>query len=216
MPARRGRRAREDALSGWQRAKWDLWSGGYDLFLKRSYIARARRRSLDLLGLEGGERVLLPGCGTGLDFAFLPRDVVLTATDLSPRMVAKAAEEAHRLGLDATVAVADAERLPFADEAFDAVVLHLIVAVARDGEAVLREAARVLPPGGRAVVFDKFLPGDRPGLARRLLNVPSRLLFTDLTRRLEDLVGAAPFTVVHQEPSLLGGQFRIALLRRTP
>jgi hypothetical protein len=43
--------------------------------------------------------------------------------------------------------------------------------------------------------------------------VPSRLLFTDLTRCLEPLVAESPFVIRHQEPSLLGGQFRIAQLR---
>jgi phosphatidylethanolamine/phosphatidyl-N-methylethanolamine N-methyltransferase len=158
--------------------------------------------------------VLVVGCGTGLDLPLLPRDSAVTAVDLSSRMVEKAREEARRFDIQARIEVADAERLPFDDASFDAVVLHLIVAVAKDGEAVLREAARVLRPDGRAVVFDKFLPGDRPGLLRRLLNIPSRFFFTDLTRRLEDLVAASSFTVVYEEPSLLGGQFRIALLRR--
>jgi len=64
-------------------------------------------------------------------------------------------------------------------------------------------------------VFDKFVPGEacRPGLVRRALNVPSRLLFTDLTRCLEPLVADSPFVLVYQEPSLFAGQFRIAQLR---
>jgi phosphatidylethanolamine/phosphatidyl-N-methylethanolamine N-methyltransferase len=202
-------------VNDWQRTKWDLWAAGYDLFLSSGYVDRARRRAFELLALRPGERVLLPGCGTGLDFAFVPGDVELTATDLSPRMVAKAREQARRLGLDARIEAADAERLPYDDGSFDAAALQLIVAVARDGRGVLEEAARVLRPGGRAVVFDKFLPGDRPHAVRRLLNVPSKLLFTDLTRRLEDLVAATPFTLVSQERSLFGGQFRIALLTLT-
>ncbi len=199
-------------MGDWQRIKWDIWSSGYDLFLRSAYVDHARRRSFELLALQSGERLLLPGCGTGLDLRFVPAGVDLTATDLSPRMVEKAREQARRLGLAARVEIADAERLPFADASFDAVALHLIVAVAQDGLAVLEEAARVLRPGGRAVVFDKFMHGDRPGPARRLLNVPSKLLFTDLTRRLEDLTAASPFTIVQQEPSLVRGQFRIALL----
>jgi len=113
--------------------------------------------------------------------------------------------------------VGDATRLPYPDASFDAVVLHLILAIVPEPGACLRETARVLRPGGRVAVFDKFVPGDacRPGLLRRALNVPLRLLFTDLTRCLEPLVVDSPFVIVHQEPSLLGGQFRIAQLRLT-
>lgn len=202
-------------MGDWQRVRYDIWSGGYDWFVGIGPVAAARRRSLELLDLQAGERLLIDGCGTGLDLPFVPEGVDVTAFDLSPRMVARARRRAARLGLTARIEVGDATRLPYEDASFDAVLLHLILAIVADPHACLREAARVLRPGGRATVFDKFVPGPdcRPGLLRRALNVPSRLLFTDLTRCLEPLVAASPLAIEHEEPSLLGGQFRIALLR---
>lgn len=202
-------------MADWRTVRYDMWSGGYDWFVGIGPVTAARRRSLDLLALSTGEELLVEGCGTGLDLPLIPDGVRVTGFDLSPRMVERARRRAAALSLEARLEVADAARLPYPDASFDAVLLHLILAIVPDPVACLRETARVLCPGGRVAVFDKFVPGGvcRPGLLRRALNVPSRLLFTDLTRCLAPLVADSPFVVLHQEPSLLGGQFRIAQLR---
>jgi len=199
----------------WHRLRYDIWSGGYDWFVGIDAVSAARQRSLELLALQPGEEVLIGGCGTGLDLPLVPAGVTMTAFDLSPKMVERARRRAADLGLEVRIEVGDAMRLPYPDASFDAVLLHLILAIVADPRAALQEVARVLRPGGRVAVFDKFVPGDacRPGLVRRALNVPSRLLFTDLTRCLEPLVAGSPFVLVYQEPSLFGGQFRIAQLR---
>jgi ubiquinone/menaquinone biosynthesis C-methylase UbiE len=196
--------------------RWNVWSGGYDWFIHIAPVTAARRRSLEILALRLGEEVLIAGCGTGLDLPLLPGGVRVTGSDLSPRMVERARGRAASLGIEARLDVADAQHLPYPDDSFDAVVLHLILAIVPDPDACLREAARVLRPGGRVAVLDKFVPGDgcRLGLFRRALDVPSRLLFTHLTRCLETLIVASPFALTCQEPSLLGGQFRIAQLRQ--
>jgi len=202
-------------MSDWHRLRYDIWSGGYDWFVGIDAVSIARRRSLELLDLKPGEELLIDGCGTGLDLPLIPDGVKITAFDLSPRMVDRARRRAAELGLEARIEVGDAMRLPYPDASFDAVLLHLILAIVADPRVCLSEAARVLRPGGRVAVFDKFVPGQecRPGLIRRALNVPSRLLFTDLTRCLEPLVAGSAFALEHQEPSLFGGQFRIARLR---
>jgi ubiquinone/menaquinone biosynthesis C-methylase UbiE len=130
-------------------------------------------------------------------------------------MVDRARARARRAGVAVDVRVMDATRTAEPDGSFDAVVLHLILAIVPDPRAVLDEAARVLRPGGRAAVFDKFVPGDgRPGALRRGIDVVSTTLATSITRRLAELVDPTLWVVEHEEPSLLRGQFRIALLRR--
>jgi phosphatidylethanolamine/phosphatidyl-N-methylethanolamine N-methyltransferase len=203
-------------MSAWRRLRYDLYSTVYDAAVGRGYVGAARRRSIELLAPAPHEELLIVGGGTGLDLCHLPRETALTLVDFSPRMVAQARRRAARVGFArARLEVADVMALPYASGSFDAAVLHLILAVVERPEDCLSEAARVLRPGGRAVVFDKFVPGDgEAGGVRRLLNVPSRFFFTDITRRLEELIAGSPFRIARQEPSIFAGQFRIALLER--
>jgi ubiquinone/menaquinone biosynthesis C-methylase UbiE len=197
--------------TAWNRVRYTVWAPFYDLV---AGLAAPRRRSLELLALRPGERVLLVGAGTGADLPHLPPGVDALATDLTPAMLERARP---RLRAGIELAVMDGQRLDLPDASFDAVVLHLILAVIPDPAACLREAARVLRPGGRVAVFDKFLGrGRRAGLARRAANQVTRLLFSELNRVLEDLLDAsgAPLEIVHDEPALLGGMFRIVQLRK--
>lgn len=109
----------------------------------------------------------------------------------------------------------DGQALPFGDASFDAVILHLIVAVIPDPSACLHEAARVLRPGGRAVVFDKFVPDDRrPSAGRHALNVVTATFFSDVTRQLGPLLTGTGLKVTHREPAAFGGRFEIAVLEK--
>lgn len=196
----------------WNRVRYSVIAPLYDLVVS---FGAQRRRSIELLGLRPGERVLIVGAGTGADLAWLPRDVEIVAGDITPAMVTRIRARADALGLPVEADVMDGQALPFADESFDAVILHLIVAVIPDPAACLRETARVLRSEGRAVIFDKFVPGDRPPSAiRRVANVVTNAMFSDITRRLGPLVSASPLTIVHREPAAFGGQFEIALVRR--
>jgi phosphatidylethanolamine/phosphatidyl-N-methylethanolamine N-methyltransferase len=198
-------------LTNWNRLRYTLWAPLYD-FVAR--FGRQRRRSVALLGLQPGERVLLVGAGTGADLPLIPEGVSVLATDLTPAMLDRARPRV-RPGIE--LRVMDGQALDLASESFDAVILHLILAVIPDPAACLREAARVLKPGGRIAVFDKFLPdGARPRLPRRIANTVTRTLFTDINRRLGDILerSGAPLRIEHDEPAMFGGTFRILLLRK--
>lgn len=201
------------ALAGrWRAARWSLYAPIYDAIA--NLTRAARRRSFELLDLQSGERLLVVGCGTGLDFEFVPPGVTVEAVDVSPAMARKAGRRAAQLLPAARVQVMDATSLDFPDAAFDAVVLHLILAVPPDPAACVREVTRVVRPGGRAAVLDKFVPGDcDPGRARRVLDRAARVAATSITTCLEELFDDGPLVIERQEPSMLRGQFRVALLR---
>lgn len=189
------------------------WAPIYDSVMRPIYGA-ARRRAIELLNLQTGEKVLIPGVGTGLDLPLIPPSVQVTGVDLTPAMLEKARLQSIDMGM--IFAVMNAQALQFPDGTFDAVILNLILSVVSDGVAAFAEAWRVLRPGGRIVVFDKFLPeAEQPSLFRKLLGSAIRSIGTDPNRRLSDILfGIHGLIVERDEPSLLKGQYRIILIRK--
>jgi phosphatidylethanolamine/phosphatidyl-N-methylethanolamine N-methyltransferase len=187
-----------------------LFAPAYDFFIRRASES-ARAASLARLPAGAGARVLVVGIGTGLDAPHLPPGNANVGIDLTAAMLARVPR-----GAGLALVRGDAMRLPFADEAFDFVVLHLIVAVVPHPDRCLAEAERVLRLGGRALVLDKFLrPGEQAPL-RRALNALTRHVATRLDVVFEEALAAAPrLAVESDEPVLAGGWFRsIALVKR--
>lgn len=194
----------------WNRVRYSSWAPFYDLIAH--HTRPMRWRSLAQLNLQPGERVLIVGAGTGLDLDLIAPGPVVTATDLTPAMLERLRHRAARLGLAVDARVMDGQALEFDDESFDAVILHFIVAVIPDPVRCMREAARVLRPGGRAVILDKFAPDDGPlPMWLRLLNPLASVLATHVNRRLGPLLAGSGLRVIHREPAALRGFFQIAL-----
>lgn len=197
----------------WNRIRYTAVAPVYDVMVR---FGAQRRRSIELLALRPGERVLIVGAGPGPDLPFIPPGVEVVAGDITPAMVDRLMERATELGCWVTAGVMDGQKLPLPDAAFDAVILHLIVAVIPDPVACLREAARVLKPDGRIAIFDKFAPEARGvSKVRRALNLVTNVLATDITRQLRPLLEAAGLTLIYREPAAFGGFFEIALAQAT-
>jgi ubiquinone/menaquinone biosynthesis C-methylase UbiE len=194
------------------RTSYTLIAPLYDLVIEAPMRA-ARKRSLAALPAGSAQQVLISGAGTGLDLPHLPAMHRYTALDFNPGMLARARPRGDHLDVD--FVLGDSMALPFDDARFDVVVLHLIVAVVPEPQRALREAARVLKPGGKILLFDKFLqPGQRAPL-RRLLNGISRRLATRMDVVFEDVSRAAPqLTIDSDEPALGGGWFRRIVLNK--
>lgn len=181
----------------------------YDAAIARATLA-ARQRSLSGLPTAPG-RVLLAGIGTGLDLPHLPPQHHYVGLDLNRAMLRRALP---RVGsVDFLPLQGDAQRLPFADDSFDSAVLHLILAVVPEPARCFAEVARVLKPGGRLLVFDKFLRRGQPAVMRRLANPLLRRIATRLDVVFEDLLPAAPGLILEDDqPALAGGWFRLIRL----
>ncbi|HEX8618417.1 MAG TPA: class I SAM-dependent methyltransferase [Thermoanaerobaculia bacterium] len=198
----------------WNRLRYTLYAPFYDVIVRR--LARGRRRAVELLNVRDGERVLIVGCGTGLDLELLPRTAQITAVDLTPAMVEKTRARAASLGMRVDARVMDAAALELDAASFDCVLLHLILAVVPDPQATARECARVLRNGGRVSIFDKFLPDDRtPSLPRRMVNMLTNVFATEINRRLGEIVAGTPLQIETSEPSVFGGVFRVIVATRT-
>lgn len=158
-------------------------------------------------------RILLAGVGTGLDLPHLPRQHRYVGLDATPAMLRRAVQRGGHL--DYFGVLGDAQRLPFATAAFDAVVLHLILAVVPQPAACLAESARVLRPGGRILILDKFLRPSQPALLRRLANPLVRRIATRLDVVFEEVLATAPgLEVEKDQPALAGGWFRYIVLQK--
>jgi phosphatidylethanolamine/phosphatidyl-N-methylethanolamine N-methyltransferase len=195
--------------NAWIRFRDSFWAPHYDRVTR---FPRERRRSIELLGLEKGERLLIIGCGTGADLPFVPAEVEVLATDLTPAMIRQA--QAHaRPGIE--YRVMDGMALDLPDGGFDAAILHMVLEVIPDPARCLAEAARVLRPGGRLEVFDKFLPDHASvGPLRRAGLALLDFVFTSTNRRMGEILArsGAPFMVERDEPSVAA--YRHLLLRR--
>lgn len=195
----------------WNRTRYRLYAPIYDTVARP--LERGRRRAIDRLDPRPSDRILLVGCGTGTDLDYLPDEAAVTAIDLTPAMVRRTEERAEALHRPVGLVVGDAQALPFDDDAFDAVLLHLVLSVVPDPEAVVEETTRVLSPDGRVSIYDKFGPEESdPSLARRVANPVARLLFADLNRPLEPMVAGTPLDVARRE-SFLGGLYTVTVAR---
>lgn len=123
-------------------------------------FTRLRDAYLAKLPLAAARRLLVVGCGSGVVPRALARRSEVTGeivgADQSPVMI----EAARAFAIDEGVAdrvafhVGDAHALAFPNAGFDVVVFHTVISHVTDPLAVLREAARIVRPGGTVALFD--------------------------------------------------------------
>jgi phosphatidylethanolamine/phosphatidyl-N-methylethanolamine N-methyltransferase len=190
------------------------WAPIYDSTVNHLFKA-GRERAMELLDLKPGEKVLLVGVGTGADLPLLPPGVGAIGIDLSADMLRKASLKLARCAATVRLIQGDAQALLVEEASFDAAILNLILSVVPDAPACLQSTLQALKPGARIAVFDKFQPDhERLALMRRVINIVSTLLGTDITRCFRKISQGCPCSVTHEEPSILSGMYRVMLLKR--
>lgn len=192
------------------------WSGVYDKFFGSSYINKQRETEISMLNLNPGDSVLFIGIGTGEDLRFIPEGVNVTGIDITEEMLEVARKKVQKLGLkDAKILKMDGQNLDFQENQFDYVVLNLILSVIPNGHKCLSEAFRVLKPGGKIVVFDKFLEDNaKPNFMRKFFNNITKALGTDINRRFSDVAHNIKLKVLEEKSSILGGIYKIIILQK--
>jgi len=197
------------------RHSYTLLAPLYDTLVTRG-TAPMRQSSLAQLPEVNGKSVLLAGVGTGLDFPYLPRGANYVGVDITPAMLQRATQ-ARPVDLSIELRVADVQQLPFADNQFDHVILHLILAVVPNSPQTLQEAARVVKPGGTILVLDKFLHRGQRAPLRRILNLLLRHVATRTDVVFEDVLQTCPNLQLRSDiPTMAGGWFRRIVLQKNP
>jgi ubiquinone/menaquinone biosynthesis C-methylase UbiE len=124
------------------------------------FFQKVLQEYLDAMDVDSAGTVLDMGCGTGVAARTIARRVNfsgrVTGIDLSPYLVEAAKRLAHEEGLGGRVALrsGDTRNLDIPNSSFDAVVAHTLVSHVQEPLTVLREAARVVKPGGLITIFD--------------------------------------------------------------
>ena len=129
-----------------------------------------------LLALEPGHTVLDLGSGGGIDVLLSAKRVGPTGKvyglDMTDEMLALARENQRKAGatnvefLKGTI-----EAIPLPDNSVDVIISNCVINLSSDKDAVLREAFRVLKPGGRFAVSDVVIRGEVPAEIRRSMEL---------------------------------------------
>lgn len=142
---------------------WDESAEGWIEQMDRHDYVRYRvmdRQVRELFGDVAGKRVLDAGCGEGRASRMLGEmgaDVV--GLDLCRPLV----EAAVARGADGAYVRGNAEKLPFGDSSFDAVLSYIVLLDIPDYRAAVKEMARVLKPGGKVVYVNLQAFATSPG-----------------------------------------------------
>lgn len=143
------------------RSIYNVWAHFYDHTMGRG-VQRRQQLAIDRMNIQPGQRILDVGIGTGLSLDLYPRQCRVTGIDISEGMLGKAAGRIEHYGYQfADLAVADALHLPFCDRAFDHVFVTHVITVVSDPVRLVEEMRRVCKVGGKIVIVNHFLSGNR-------------------------------------------------------
>ena len=160
-----------------------------------------------LVQLNAGETVLDLGSGGGIDVLLSAKRVGPTGKafglDMTDEMLALANENKARAGAtNVEFLKGDIENIPLPDNSVDVIISNCVINLSGDKARVLREAHRVLKPGGRFAVSDVVVRGDVPEPIRKNMELWVGCVAGALEEKeFETLLADAGFKDIDIEPT---------------
>jgi SAM-dependent methyltransferase len=160
-----------------------------------------------LAELKPGETVLDLGSGGGIDVLLSAQRVgpggKAYGLDMTDEMLALARENQRKAGIENVEFLrGEIERIPLPDNSVDVIISNCVINLSADKDRVLREAFRVLKPGGRFAVSDVVVRGEVPAAVRKSVElwigcIAGALRDSDYREKL----AAAGFEAIDIEPT---------------
>ena len=188
-----------------------LFSGSYDLVFGPVFHP-GRKDAVRIANDRPAQRILEVGVGTGLSLPYFRSDARVTGIDVSAEMLAKARRRVERRKLKQVEALLemDAEKLTFADGAFDAVLALYVASVVPNPARFAAEMRRVCRPGGTIVIVNHFTSENRfmRFIEKRLAPLAGKIGFhADFP--LASFLVASGLTVWETRPSNMFGYWKL-------
>jgi arsenite methyltransferase len=164
-----------------------------------------------LIDLKAGETVLDLGSGGGIDVLLSAKRVEPTGKayglDMTEEMLALARENQKQAGIENVEFLkGEIENIPLPDNSVDVVISNCVINLSADKDRVLREAFRVLKPGGRFAVSDVVVRGEVHESVRRSMLLWVGCIAGALTEtEYQDKLACAGFAAISLEPTRVYG-----------
>ncbi len=199
------------------RRRYDRIATVYDFMqgaIERSSYSKWRQL---LWSKVEGTKVLEVGVGTGRNFHYYPKDMEITAIDLSDRMLARARANAESRGTKVDLLQMDVQELKFADETFDTVVATFVFCSVPDPVNGLKEVRRVCKTTGKIVLLEHVLSANR--ILATVMNLANplvvRIMGANINRATVQNVSISGL-IVERVTDLAGGIFKLIEARKQP
>jgi len=184
--------------------RYDRIAPSYDGAIRpfeRWFLQRLRKEAI--AALPGSGRILELGAGTGQNFQLYEDSKRVVATEPSTEMLRIATTKSRSCSVNLIQSCG--ERLPFADQSFDAALATLVMCSVQSPEQVFTELRRVVRPGGTISLLEHVRPGGLLGPLFDLINLVSvRLADDHFNRRTSELAETAGLRITKMRKLGLG------------
>ncbi|QWR77575.1 class I SAM-dependent methyltransferase [Candidatus Magnetomonas plexicatena] len=170
-----------------------------------------------MCNFKSGDKLIIPGVGTGYDLPDIPAGVIIHGVDISDVMlgIAKTKLRLHEKNNNINLSIMDAEKLDFPSNTFDKAILGLFLTCVYDPQKAFAEIVRVMKPGGEILIYDHLLRTNkwtRPIISH--LDILMKYNFCSVIRVFEDVIKDQPVTVIKEKKGDPFGFIRGFLLRK--